>query len=111
MLPDAGRRSPASAFSVVDLPAPLAPINVTSSPCATVRSIPFTAWMPPYATRSPLTSSKRASQVGLDHRRVALHGGRVAFGNLHAVVEHRHAVAQSHHEFHVVLDEEQRDAA
>jgi hypothetical protein len=33
--PARGRSAPATARSVVDLPAPLAPINVTISPCAT----------------------------------------------------------------------------
>ncbi|CAB3772912.1 hypothetical protein LMG29739_06348 [Paraburkholderia solisilvae] len=38
---------PVIAFIVVVLPAPFAPISVTSSPCATSMSTPLTAWMPP----------------------------------------------------------------
>src|SRR5262245_57969597 len=110
MRPAAGRMSPASAFSVVVLPAPLAPINVTSSPSATSRSMPLTALMPPYATSSPLTSSKGASQVGFDDSRVALDLPGSALGDFPAVVENRHPVAQSHHELHVVLDQQQRGA-
>ena len=33
--------------SVVDLPAPFAPINVTISPSRTVMEIPFSAWIAP----------------------------------------------------------------
>ena len=35
------------AFSVVLLPAPLAPISATISPSATSKLMPFTALMPP----------------------------------------------------------------
>src|SRR5687768_3496636 len=52
----------------------------------------------------------RRSQVGLDDLRVLLHLGRRAFGDLLAVVEHQHAVADVHHQPHVVLDQQQRDA-
>ena len=38
---------PVMAFSVVVLPAPLAPIRLTSSPCWTSKLTPLTAWMPP----------------------------------------------------------------
>ncbi len=36
--------------------------------------------------------------------------GRRSLGDLLAVVEHEHAVAHAHHEFHVVLDQEDRRA-
>ncbi len=38
---------PVIAFSVVVLPAPLAPIRLTSSPSRTSNEMPLTAWMPP----------------------------------------------------------------
>ena len=38
---------PVMAFSVVVLPAPLAPMRLTSSPWRTSKLMPFTAWMPP----------------------------------------------------------------
>ena len=47
MEPLRGLTRPAMAFSVVDLPAPLAPIRVTISPAGTSKEIPFTASMPP----------------------------------------------------------------
>ena len=46
-LPVRLRSSPATVFSVVDLPAPLAPISVTTSPCSTWKDTSFTAWMLP----------------------------------------------------------------
>ncbi len=45
--PDFGRTRPATAFSVVDLPAPFEPMRVTILPSSTVRSMPLTASMPP----------------------------------------------------------------
>ena len=38
---------PATVFSVVDLPAPLAPISVTISPWLTSKETPLMAWMLP----------------------------------------------------------------
>ncbi len=46
-LPWRGLRRPATVLSVVDLPAPLAPMRVTISPSSTSKEIPFTAWMEP----------------------------------------------------------------
>ena len=47
MSPPAAGWVPVIAFSVVVLPAPLAPIRLTSSPSRTSNDTPFTAWMPP----------------------------------------------------------------
>ena len=46
-LPPAASMRRASAFSVLVLPAPLAPISATISPCFTWKLMPRTAWMPP----------------------------------------------------------------
>ena len=51
-----------------------------------------------------------AAEVGGDHRRILLHFRRRSFGDLLAVVEHEHAVADAHHELHVVLDQQDRRA-
>ena len=40
-------RMPATVLSVVDLPAPFAPMRVTISPLSTSKETPFTAWMLP----------------------------------------------------------------
>ena len=45
--PPAAGWVPVIAFSVVVLPAPLAPIRLTSSPSWTSNETPLTAWMPP----------------------------------------------------------------
>ena len=47
MLPLRACRRPQTVFSVVDLPAPLAPIRVTISPSLTSKEIPLMAWMLP----------------------------------------------------------------
>ena len=47
MSPAAMGWMPVTAFSVVVLPAPLAPIRLTSSPSTTLKLTPLTAWMPP----------------------------------------------------------------
>ena len=47
MSPPAAGWMPVIAFSVVVLPAPLAPIRLTSSPSKTSNDTPLTAWMPP----------------------------------------------------------------
>ena len=45
--PDDGRTRPEMARSVVVLPAPLLPISATTSPSATEKLTPLSAWMPP----------------------------------------------------------------
>ncbi len=47
IVPWRGRLSPLIARSVVDLPAPFAPISVTISPAPTRREMPLSAWMAP----------------------------------------------------------------
>src|SRR5437667_419486 len=50
--------------------------------------------------------STAPSQIGLDHAGIGLHVARRALGDLLAVVEHGDTVGDSHHDAHVVLDEE-----
>ena len=47
MLPVFGFRRPEIVRSVVDLPAPFAPMSVTISPSLTSRLMPLSAWMAP----------------------------------------------------------------
>jgi hypothetical protein len=69
---------PDSARNVVVLPAPFAPRITTTSPSATVKSMPYSTCTGPYPARSSATSrrltprhlSRRGSQVGLDDLRV-----------------------------------------
>ena len=46
-VPVRGRSSPEMVLSVVDLPAPLAPIKVTISPSSTSKLMPCSAWIAP----------------------------------------------------------------
>src|SRR6185295_13705711 len=57
--------------------------------------------------RSPPPSAS-ASKVRLDHALVRLDHPRRALGDLLAVVEHEHVLAEPHHDLHVVLDEQDR---
>src|SRR6266446_2958225 len=52
-----------------------------------------------------------AAEIGLDHVDVVLDLVRRALGDDLAEVQHRDALAQAHHEAHVVLDHEDRVAA
>lgn len=45
--PESGLMRPATVLSVVDLPAPLAPMSVTISPCLMSKEMPRTALMAP----------------------------------------------------------------
>ena len=47
IVPRRGWLSPLIERSVVDLPAPFAPISVTISPSRTSSEIPFSAWIEP----------------------------------------------------------------
>ena len=47
IFPLRGRLSPLIDRSVVDFPAPLAPISVTTSPSKTSSEIPLSAWIDP----------------------------------------------------------------
>src|SRR5712671_1427016 len=51
------------------------------------------------------------AQIRFDHFRIALHFGRHPFGDGLAVVEHQHAIADVHHQPHVVLDQQHRHTA
>src|SRR5882762_859565 len=53
----------------------------------------------------------RRTQVGLDDFGIALHFRGTPFGDLLAVIQHQHPVADIHHQAHVVLDEQHGDAA
>src|SRR5690606_8910459 len=100
-------------LSTVVLPAPLVPMMATISPSPTVKAASRTAVTPPYFTVSPLTLSKGVlrSEIGLDDLGVVGDLRRRSLGDLAAEVEHRHLVANAHDRVHVVLDEENGNAA
>src|SRR3954447_24038019 len=100
--PRVGASQPASAFSVVVLPAPFAPISVTSSRSRTSSAMLLTALMPPYRTSRSPTLSKRAPEIRFDYCEIALHFRRRAFGDPAPVIENSHTIADPHHELHIV---------
>src|ERR1700742_5205948 len=113
MVPAVGRTSPEMVLSVVVLPAPLPPIRATISPMSTLNEMPFSTSIWPYDTwrSSILSMAMPPAEIGLDDLRIALNVRRRALGDFLAEVEHRDAVADSHHQPHVVLDQQNRDAA
>src|SRR5271169_564484 len=92
--------SPETAISVEVLPAPLEPMMAVISRGRARRSTPRKAWMWPYSTRKPLTSSmsrlQPGTEVGLDHLRVALDLDGGSLRDLLAEVEHRHHIRDAH---------------
>src|SRR3954451_19170524 len=106
--PWATGRSPEIARIVVDLPAPFAPIRATISPSPTVRLMPCRAWMRPYSsvTLSSSSSIGGHSQVRGDDRRIVPHLGGCPLGDLLAELQHHDPVGHTHHQAHVVLDQQ-----
>src|SRR5438876_11437950 len=98
-------------FSVVVLPAPLRPSNVTTSPSVTSNSMPCRMCDSPYQALSPFTSNSlgmAGPEIGLDHARVLGHGVVVAFGEDLAALEHGDAIRQRRDHREVVLHHQYR---
>src|SRR5215510_7377296 len=110
--PALGTSTPEIAFNGVVLPAPLAPMRVTSSPLRTSKDSPRTAATLPYRHSSASTVSTRVSlaEVGADYFGVALDLGRGAARDGPSLVQAHDAIGYVHHHLHVVLDEEHGDA-
>src|SRR4029079_10730981 len=125
IVPTDGLTSPEIAFSVVDLPAPFAPISATISPRLISISIPCKAGIFAYSTwRFSMRSManligvalRRSTvclfrpEIGFDHPRMIANVGGASVCKLLAVVENGDAIASPHHDFHVVLHKHQRHA-
>src|SRR3954451_3505746 len=113
MEPVRGGVRPEIERSVVDFPAPLEPISVTTSPSSTVSETPLSASIDPYAVTMSSTSSIGAmsallSEVGLDDLGVVADLHRLALRDLLAVVEDRDLLGDAHDDLHVVLDQQDR---
>src|SRR5215469_12277344 len=123
--------SPEMALSVVDLPAPLAPISATISPALTCISRPRSAGIGPYFTCrllrcsmaqfhrperrgfagvSATASAALGAQIGFDDAGMVANVRRAAIGELLAVVEDGDAVTGAHHDFHVMLNQHDSDS-
>src|ERR1700722_12708032 len=94
---------PITARSVVVLPAPLRPSNVTSSPSPTANSMPCSTCDSPYQALRPATGSSSGigrrgfgagAHIGLDDPGVGRDGFVVALGEDAAAGQHSDRVAQ-----------------
>src|SRR6516162_5242647 len=103
MLPSRRGTRPMIDFSVVVLPAPLRPSNVTTSPSRTSKSTPCRMWLSPYQALRRFTSSMRRSQIGGDNLGVGRDRGVVALGQDAPPRQHGDDVAQTLHHGQVVL--------
>src|SRR5215467_4312337 len=104
---------PETARSVVVLPAPLAPSSATMLPSLTFSEIPCSALMDPYEAWTSVSSSSAISlgpQIGIDDGRVLPYFAWSTFSDLAAEVQHHDPVGDVHHQIHMVLDHEQRQA-
>src|ERR1043165_6475643 len=99
---------PKAALKAVDLPAPFGPMTVVIAPRGTPKLSPCRIVSLPYpATTSSKRSRSAAAKVGLDHLRIGARFGRRALRDHAALGEDQDAVAERHHEFHVVLDDDE----
>src|SRR3989304_1761421 len=112
MRPADGFKRPEMALRVVVLPAPFAPIRVTSSPSSTRRESSRTAFTLPYRQTRPSTRStlRPLPQIGADDLGVALNLSRRPFGDDPPLVQHHHSVRDPHDHAHIMLDEEDGDS-
>src|ERR1700733_11769810 len=116
---------PMIALSVVVLPTPLRPSNVTTSPACTLKVAPCSTWDSPYqASRLSTARSGRVSamtgprmtgpkmtgpkmtgpEIGFAHRRILRHRLVIALGQHVAAGEHGDAVTQIGDDAEIVLD-------
>src|SRR5690606_1144787 len=109
MVPDQTGTRPKMALRVVDLPAPLAPMMVATSPRHTAKDTPESTWISPYPPTTFSTSSKTSvSKVRLQHLVVLLNFRRQAFSDLPAPIQDDDPVGNVHHHLHVVLHQQKR---
>src|SRR5437867_944718 len=103
-------------LSVVVLPAPLRPSNVTTSPVRISNVTPCSTWDSPYQACSPSTDSNGRSlalgmadpEIGFPHRRVGRDRVVVAFGEHPAAREDRDTIGEARNDAEIVLNHEHR---
>src|SRR5690606_20974269 len=114
--PCVGRTRPEITFSVVDLPAPLAPSSATIWPRGTASDTSCSAEILPYEAEMDSTDSRGSvmvasfTQIRLDHALVVADLGGRALGDLVPERHHRNAIRNRHDQLHDVLDQQHRDA-
>src|SRR5690242_8517131 len=104
MLPSRRGTRPMIDLSVVVLPAPLRPSNVTTSPSRTSKSTPCRMWLSPYQAFRAFTSSMRCPQIGGDHIGIARYRSVIALRQDAATGQHGDDVTQTFHYRKIVLD-------
>src|SRR6266404_773201 len=116
MWPDTSGSSPTTLFRSVLFPAPFAPMIVTTWPFGISNETSRTAWIAPYDmfTQSSfnIASLLRCfrAEIGLDDPLVGLNYRGRPFRDLDPVVEYDNVVGDRHHQIHVMLDHQDRDA-
>src|ERR1700722_7661612 len=108
------RNMPQIARNVVVLPAPLAPSSAVTPPSSTMKSMPCSTRVSPYAACRPLASSSagmrvfllRVTEIGADHFRLGAYFIRRAVGDLDAEFQGHDLVGHAHHQVHVMLDQQ-----
>src|SRR2546428_10567832 len=116
-----GRRNPTIVLNAVAFPAPLGPITVTISPTPTLsetqdvdRAVAPDELVGGEELRAHTAARVRhgsATEVRFDDALVGLDHARRPLGDLLAVVQHEHGLAEPHDDLHVVLDEQDGLAA
>src|SRR4029078_9195321 len=102
-------------LSVVVLPAPLRPIRHTISPLATSIEISCNTWLEPYQAFRLLTCNMRSvlplAKIDALYRFIPANLLRRALREQLAMVQHQDTIADSKHQFHFVLDQNDRSFA
>src|SRR5260221_6927468 len=102
-------------FRVVVLPAPLRPIRQTISPLATSMLMSCNTWLEPYQAFRLLTCNIRSvlplAKIDPLHRLVLANLQGRSFRQQFAMMQHQDTVANPQHEFHLVLDQDDRALA
>ena len=99
-------------LSIVDLPAPFAPTRATISPGAIDSDTPRRTGTPPWpAYRSRIRSPGSGAKVRLDHPWIPRDLRGRSLRDHSTRLQHHHALADRHDDFHHVLDEQQGDAS
>src|ERR687897_2156198 len=113
-----GCRSPLTARSTVDLPAPFGPTMQQTERSGTSRLTSWRTSPPPYPAHTSVSFSTSRlhrllegevlTEIGVEHLRVALDLVRGAPRDRLTAREHEDRVAEAEHERHVVLDDQER---
>src|SRR3954470_20689976 len=80
----------------------LRPLTESRGSRACLSPMAETAWL----SASSSGMHRRLAQIRLDHLGVRAHRGRVSRGDGLAVIEHGDVLADTHHQLHVVLDDQ-----